>query len=75
MRQHIRNRRLKLKLSQREVGKLAGMTRANYSHVESGRNKNLSIDQMEAIAKALKTRATINFFRDYCDGMEQSSRR
>lgn len=68
----MRNRRLKLKMSQEKASELSGMSRAVYSHIETGRNKNPSIEQMESIARALKVKPDINFFRNYCDKTEQS---
>ncbi|HBC94329.1 MAG TPA: XRE family transcriptional regulator [Pelotomaculum sp.] len=69
----MRKRRVELGLSQEEVANMADMARAVYSHIEVGRNKNPSIAQMESIAKALKVKPDINFFRDFCDEMEQTS--
>ncbi len=71
MRLYMRNRRVELEMSQEQTAVLANMSRAVYSHIETGRNKNPSIEQMESIAKALKVKPDINFFRDFCDEMEQ----
>ena len=73
MRLNMRKRRLALKLSQEEVASKANMARAVYSHIEVGRSKNPSIEQMESISKALKVKPDINFFRDFSDETEQSS--
>lgn len=73
MRKKMRERRLLLKLSQQEVAERAGLTRVNYSSIERGRTEP-NIEQMEAIAKALKVTPNINFFKDYCDDMEQEQK-
>jgi len=73
LRWNMRRRRLELKKSQEEVATLANMARAVYSHIEVGRNKNPSIEQMESISKALKVKPDINFFRDFGDKTEQNS--
>lgn len=71
MRLNMRKRRLDLEMSQEEVANKAGMARAVYSHIEVGRSKNPSIEQMESISKALKVKPDINFFRDFSDKTEQ----
>lgn len=71
MRLRLQNRRKELRLTQHEVAERAGLTRSNYSHIETGRNEP-SIEQMEAIAKVLgMDKVEVNFFRDFCDKMEQ----
>ena len=71
MRKYMRERRIKLKLSQQKVADEAGMTRANYAHIERGRHEP-NIEQMESIAKVLKiSKPTVNFFKDFCDKMYQ----
>lgn len=70
MRKHMRERREQLKLSQQEVADRAGLTRGNYSHIERGRNEP-NLDQMISIAKVLKVKPDANFFKDFCDDMEQ----
>lgn len=71
MRTQMLNRRKALKLTQEDVAKRAGMTRANYAHIERGRH-NPSIDQMKEIAKALKVKPDLNFFEKNCDETYQS---
>lgn len=67
----MRSRRLELEMSQEETAMLANMSRGVYGHIESGRSKNLSIEQMEGIARALKVKPDINFFRDFSYEVEQ----
>lgn len=66
MRIHMKKRRLELGLTQKEVAKMAGLTRANYSHIETGK-RDLNLDQMIAIAKALKIDFDGSFFAKNCD--------
>lgn len=66
MRHGILKRRKELGLTQAQVAKRAGMTRSNYAHIERGRH-DPSIDQMKAIAKALKVKPILNFFEKDCD--------
>jgi putative transcriptional regulator len=71
MRKYMRERREQLGLSQQDVADCAGLSRANYSHIERGRTEpNLS--QMISIAKVLKVKPNANFFTDECDEMEHS---
>ncbi|MGG1249936.1 helix-turn-helix transcriptional regulator [Brevibacillus agri] len=72
MRTKMLNRRKALKLTQEDVAKRAGMTRANYAHIERGRH-NPSIEQMKVIAKALKVKPDLNFFEKDCDESYQSN--
>lgn len=66
MRTKMLKRRKALKLTQEDVAKRAGMTRANYAHIERGRH-NPSIEQMKSIAKALKVKPDLDFFENDCD--------
>lgn len=70
MRKYMRERREQLGLSQQFVADRANLTRANYSHIERGRNEP-NIKQMIAIAKALNVKANVNFFKDFCDKTDQ----
>ncbi|PSL42167.1 putative transcriptional regulator [Planomicrobium soli] len=70
MRNMMRNRRLTLNLSQQEVAESAGLSRANYSHIERGRSEP-NLEQMISIAKVLKVEPNAKFFADECDEMEQ----
>lgn len=72
MRKRMRDRRKELGLYQHEVAKLAGMTRANYAHIERGRHEP-NLEQMTSIARALKVKAEANFFEDVCDKMDHST--
>jgi transcriptional regulator with XRE-family HTH domain len=50
----IKELREKLKLSQQEAADLAGInSRQRWNDIESGRNPNMRVDTLEAIAKAL----------------------
>ena len=62
----MKERRLFLGLSQEEVAEKANMFRANYAHIERGRHEP-SIEQMEAIAKALMVKPELNFFANESD--------
>jgi Predicted transcriptional regulators len=67
MRLMMISRRKKLGISQQVAAERAGMTRANYAHIERGRHEP-SIEQMESIAKALGIkRPEVNFFKNCCD--------
>ncbi|ASF40990.1 transcriptional regulator [Halobacillus halophilus] len=66
MRTKMRQQREKLNLSQQKVADTAGLTRVNYSSIERGRTEP-NIEQMIAIAKALKVTPDVNFFEDFCD--------
>lgn len=66
MRTQMKNRREELGLSQLQVAEKAGMTRANYGHIETGRHEP-NLEQMEAIAKVLNVNAEVNFFKNDCD--------
>ncbi|MGX7596334.1 helix-turn-helix transcriptional regulator [Planococcus plakortidis] len=70
MRTLMRDRRIKLELTQREVADRAGLSRANYSHIETGRREP-NLDQMISIAKVLKVEPNANFFADDCYDTEQ----
>lgn len=70
MRKIMRDRRIKLNLSQQEVADRAGLSRANYSHIERGRSEP-NLEQMVSIAKALKVEPNAKFFIAECDDMEQ----
>ena len=72
MRKLMRERRDKLGLSQQEVADRAGLSRANYSHIERGRREQ-NLKQMIGIAKVLKTNPDAYFFKDYCDEKEQKT--
>lgn len=72
MRNVMRNRRLKLDLSQQEVADRAGLSRGNYSHIERGRTEP-NLEQMVSIAKVLKVEPNAKFFTDDCDISEQNS--
>ncbi|GAA5418017.1 hypothetical protein Pryu01_03095 [Paraliobacillus ryukyuensis] len=74
MRNNMKERREELSLSQQEVSnRIPFMTRVNYSSIERGRTEP-SIKQMIAIAKALEVEPKINFFKDYCDEMDQKQK-
>lgn len=66
MRYLMKKRRQELGLTQEEVAKMAGLTRANYSHIETGR-RDLSLNQMSAIAKSLGVEFDGSFFEKNCD--------
>lgn len=68
----MKQRRIELGLSQQDVADLTGMTRANYAHIERGRHEP-NLEQMEAIAKVLKVKGDINFFKNYCDESYQKT--
>lgn len=70
MRNLMRERRLKLDLSQQEVANGAGLSRANYSHIERGRSEP-NLEQMISIAKVLKVEPNAKFFADNCYETEQ----
>lgn len=70
MRNLMRGRRIKLELTQQEVADRAGLSRANYSHIERGRREP-NLEQMISIAKVLKVEPNANFFADSCYDMEQ----
>ena len=71
MRQQMRKRRLQLGLSQQQAADRAGLSRGNYAHIERGRHEP-SIEQMEAIAKALEIdNPLIIFFKNHCDELYQ----
>lgn len=70
MRKAMRKRRDALNLSQQEVADNSNMSRANYSHIERGRSEP-NIEQMISIAKVLKVKPDVNFFKDFCDELEQ----
>ncbi len=73
MRRFMLERRKKLGLSQQAVAEKANMTRSNYAHIERGRHEP-SIEQMEAIAKALgMKKPSLNFFKNFCDEMYQDN--
>ena len=73
MRKLMRERREQLGLSQQYVADHAGLTRANYSHIERGRTEP-NIQQMISIAKVLNVKPDANFFKDKCDEMEQNEK-
>lgn len=66
MREQLKLRRNRLKLTQEDVAKLSGLTRSHYSHIETGRREP-NFAQMEAIAKALKVKVELKFFKQKCD--------
>lgn len=67
----MKNRRLSLNFSQQDVAdKIPDLTRGNYSSIERGRTEP-SLNQMIEISKVLKVKPEVNFFKDYCDDMEQ----
>ncbi len=70
MRKQLKDRRTELGLSQQDVADRAGMTRANYAHIERGRHEP-NLEQLEAIAKALDINPDINFFKNNCDDTYQ----
>lgn len=70
MRKIMRDRRIKLNLSQQEVADRAGLSRGNYSHIERGRSEP-NLEQMISIAKVLKVEPNANFFADDCYDSEQ----
>lgn len=70
MRMNMRIRRLELGFSQQEVADNAGLSRANYSHIERGRSEP-NLNQMISIAKVLKVDPNANFFTNKCDVEEQ----
>lgn len=72
MRIRLRQKRELLGLSQQQVAAQIGMTRANYGHIETGRNEP-NMEQMEAIASALKVKPELNFFKNCCDKTEQEA--
>lgn len=63
-------RRKELGLTQAQVAKMCGMKRANYAHIERGRHEP-SLEQMQAIAKALQVEPTLDFFENECYESEQ----
>ncbi|MEB6549125.1 helix-turn-helix domain-containing protein [Heyndrickxia sporothermodurans] len=71
MRKQMRERRDQLGFSQQDVADRAGLSRANYSHIERGRTEP-NIEQMISIAEVLKVKPNVNFFKNYCDNMEQN---
>lgn len=73
MRKLMRDRRNELSLSQQYVADHAGLTRANYSHIERGRTEP-NIKQMINIAKVLNVKPNANFFKDYCDKTDQGDK-
>lgn len=66
LRKQLKDRRTELGLSQQDVAERAGMTRANYAHIERGRHEP-NLEQIAAIAKALDVNPDINFFKNHCD--------
>jgi len=72
MRKKMRERRNQLELSQQYVADRAKLTRANYSSIERGRTEP-NIAQMISIAKVLNVKPNANFFKNYCDDMEQAN--
>lgn len=74
MRRKMLMRRKELGLTQEQVAKMCGMKRANYSHIERGRHEP-SLEQMLAIAKALKVEPTIDFFEVECYKTDQNKRK
>ncbi|MCJ0932963.1 helix-turn-helix transcriptional regulator [Virgibacillus halodenitrificans] len=74
MRKKMRERRESLELSQQAVADRAGLTRVNYSSIERGRTEP-NIQQMVSIANVLKVKPNVNFFKDFCDDMEQKSKK
>jgi transcriptional regulator with XRE-family HTH domain len=73
MRLILKQQRNKLGFTQEEVAKLSEMTRSYYGHIENGRKQNLSIEDMEVIAKALRIKPELKNFKIYCDNMEQNT--
>lgn len=73
MRKKMRDRRDQLGLSQQYVADHANLTRANYSHIERGRTEP-NIKQMIDIARVLNVKPDANFFKNYCDNMEQNKK-
>lgn len=71
MRINMRMRRIELGFSQQDVADKAGLSRANYSHIERGRSEP-NLNQMIAIAKVLKVAPNANFFTNECDVGEQN---
>lgn len=68
----MKNKRLSLNYSQQDIAdKIPDLTRANYSSIERGRTEP-SINQMMEIAKVLKVKPEVIFFKDFCDDMEQN---
>lgn len=61
----MRNRRLDLGLSQKDVADKAGLTRVNYSSIERGRTEP-NIEQMISIAHVLDVIPDVNFFKNKC---------
>ena len=51
---NVRDRRLQLGMTQRELAEVSGYTEPNFSHLENGR-RNPRMTTMLALAKALKT--------------------
>lgn len=70
MRINMRMRRIELGFSQQEVADKAGLSRANYSHIERGRSEP-NLNQMISIAKVLNVAPNANFFAKECDIKEQ----
>lgn len=53
----IRSRRERIGLTQSEAAERAGVSRQRWNDVESGRKKNIELDTLDAIAKALGCKA------------------
>jgi transcriptional regulator with XRE-family HTH domain len=54
----IKALREKAELTQEEAARRAGLkTRQHWNHIESGRRSNITLDTLEAIAKALGVKA------------------
>jgi putative transcriptional regulator len=71
LREQLKLRRKQLRLTQEDVAKLSGLTRSHYSHIETGRREP-NFAQMEAIAKALKVKTELKFFKQNCDKTYQN---
>ncbi|MBN2910802.1 helix-turn-helix transcriptional regulator [Polycladomyces sp. WAk] len=66
----MRKRRMALGLTQAEVAKRAGLTRSHYSKIERGK-RDLNIDQIMNISKALDIPFDQSFFDMFRDKTEQ----
>lgn len=70
MRRKMRERRLKLGLTQEQVAEKAGITRSAYAKYESGR-RGMNLIQAHKIAKALKVAFDGSFFVKESDKTSQ----
>lgn len=54
----IRSRREKLGLTQAQAADRSGMQRVRWTEIETGRERNPSLDRLEAMAAALRCRVS-----------------